>query len=249
LEQNIDADNFFLLVESFDPHEPWFVPPHYRKMYDSEEGREQVISIYDSTEDMDPQVLRRTRANYSGLVTMCDRWFGYFYETLRVLGFLENTLIVVASDHGYSIGDRDYMGKSGYPSAPEVYEIPIIIRHPEGIGAGIQSDAICQHTDISAVILEAARVQPKNELDGRSFWQTTLNGEPHRDHMTAAWSTGMTVVDDKWWLNCKVDSTGPFLHDLSSTKPYDENVADDNPEIVKELYKLGVEDAGGEFPE
>jgi arylsulfatase A-like enzyme len=141
------------------------------------------------------------------------------------------------------------MGKSGYPSAPEVYEIPIMVRHPEGTGAGIQSDAICQHTDITAVILEAAGIQPKSELHGRSFWQAALNGKPHRDHMTAAWSTGMTVVKDKWWLNCKVDGTGPFLHDLSATKPFDENVADDNPEIVKELYRLGVEDAGGEFPE
>ena len=31
LEQNLDAERFFLTVESFDPHEPWFVPEHYRR--------------------------------------------------------------------------------------------------------------------------------------------------------------------------------------------------------------------------
>ena len=33
LEQNQDADRFFLTVESFDPHEPWLLPAHYRRMY------------------------------------------------------------------------------------------------------------------------------------------------------------------------------------------------------------------------
>src|SRR6266511_3031777 len=33
LEQNADAERFFLTVECFDPHEPWFVPPHYRRAY------------------------------------------------------------------------------------------------------------------------------------------------------------------------------------------------------------------------
>lgn len=39
LEQNKDADKFFLTVESFDPHEPWFVPEHYRRMYDTSDAQ------------------------------------------------------------------------------------------------------------------------------------------------------------------------------------------------------------------
>ena len=46
IEQNLDAERMFLTVESFDPHEPWFVPEHYRLHYDPDEGREQVISPY-----------------------------------------------------------------------------------------------------------------------------------------------------------------------------------------------------------
>ncbi|NIQ81257.1 MAG: sulfatase-like hydrolase/transferase, partial [Anaerolineae bacterium] len=61
-------------------------------------------------------------ANYSAEVTLCDRWFGYFMESLRVLGRLEDTLLIFTSDHGHSIGDRDHLGKRGYPSTPDVVE-------------------------------------------------------------------------------------------------------------------------------
>ena len=40
LQENRDADKFFLTVESFDPHEPWWVPQHYRRMYDDSDGPE-----------------------------------------------------------------------------------------------------------------------------------------------------------------------------------------------------------------
>jgi arylsulfatase A-like enzyme len=74
LEQNKDAEDIFLTVESFDPHEPWLVPSHYRNMYNKAGGQEQVKSGYRDTSQLDPKLLWRTQTNYSGLVTFCDRW-------------------------------------------------------------------------------------------------------------------------------------------------------------------------------
>lgn len=75
--------NIFLTVESFDPHEPWFVPEQYRLMYDNSNSHNQVLSPYKDISKVSPEILHRTQANYSGLVTMCDRWFGYLYETMK----------------------------------------------------------------------------------------------------------------------------------------------------------------------
>lgn len=250
LEQNRDADKFFLTVESFDPHEPWLVPEYYRRMYDDSDGPEQVTSGYANTDNMRPELLTRTRANYAGLVTMCDRWFGHLYETMRVLGMLENTAIIFTTDHGHSIGDHKYMGKRGYPSAPEVYDVPLIIRHPDGVGAGKRSDALVQHTDITAQILEFAGVEPNQPIDGKAFWESvTGDGEPIRDHVTVGWGSTMTVIDHNWWMNCKVNGKGILLRDLKADKPFEGNVAGDNPDMAKELFEKGVADAGGEFPE
>ena len=250
LEQNQDADKFFLVVESFDPHEPWFVPEHYRRMYDDSDGREHVASIYSETDDLAPDLLQRAQANFSGLVTMCDRWFSHLFETVRTLGLLDNTAIIVVSDHGHSIGDRNYMGKRGYPSDPAVFDIAMLVRHPDGIGAGQRSDLLLQHTDISAQILEFAGVEPTQPLHGQSFWKKAVSsGESFRDHVTVGWGSAMTVIDDLWWMNCKVDGTGVFLYDLIASHPFVANIADDHRDVIQRLYAQDLEDAGGEFPE
>jgi arylsulfatase A-like enzyme len=249
LEQNRDADKFFLVVESFDPHEPWLAPQYYRRMYDDGDGPEQVISWYADTDKLNPELLRRTRSNYTGLVTMCDRWFGHLYETMRVLGMLEDTVLILTTDHGHTIGDRNYLGKRGYPSVPEVYDVPLLIRHPEGTGAGRRNSMLVQHTDIAAQILEFAGIQPEQPIEGKAFWQAAVqDGDPVRDHATVGWGSAMTVIDHDWWLNCKVNGKGVFLRDLSTEKPFESNVADANPDLVEALYQKGVADAGGKFP-
>jgi arylsulfatase A-like enzyme len=251
LEQNLDAKRLFLTIESFDPHEPWFVPEHYRKPYDSSDSREQVISPYAEMPWLPENLVKRTRANYAGLVTMCDRWFGHLIDTLRVTGILDEALVVVTSDHGHSMWERrGYIGKRGYPSDPESYEIPLMVSHPRKARAGETCDAWVQHHDISASLLEAAGVTPPEPIDGRSFLDAAFgSGKPIRDHVTVGWGSAMTVVNDAWWLNCKVNGQGPFLYDTPRPAPDAPNIADKNPEKVAELFAMGVKDAGGSFPD
>jgi hypothetical protein len=250
LEQNQDAEQFFLTVESFDPHEPWLCPPHYRRMYADDGGREQVRSGYQDTSQLDPQLVARTQANYSGVVTMCDRWFGYFMETLRVLGRLDDTLVIFTADHGHSIGDMHYLGKRGYPSTPEVFDVPLMVRFPCAEHAGATSDMFVQHHDITAAILDAAGVEPPEPIDGKPFLADAITGRPGpRDHATIGWGAGITVITDRWWLNCKADGTGVLLRDLASKDPFAANVAGAHPDVVKQLFKLALDDAGGGFPD
>jgi len=250
LEQNQDADDFFLTVESFDPHEPWLIPVHYRKMYDEEDRQEQVVSWYMDVSSKTRKYLKRTQANYSGAVTLCDRWLGYFMETLRVLGLLSNTMVIFTSDHGHSIGDRNYMGKQGYPSAPEVFEIPLMIRFPDAKYAGVTNNMFVQHHDLTATILEAADVRPPVKIDGISFLKNLISGKTgSRDHVTIGWGSAVTVITDEWWLNCKVDGTGVLLYNLTAPKLSTTNGAKENPDVVNRLFSHAIEDAGGSFPD
>jgi arylsulfatase A-like enzyme len=249
LEQNQDAEKFFLTIECFDPHEPWLVPPHYRKMYLSEDGPEQVITFYSDVSGMGGYLLKRTRANYRGSVTQCDRWFGHLMETLRVLGRLDDTLVILTADHGHTIGETNYMGKQGYPSRPEVFDIPLMVRFPGAEHAGLRHDGFVQHVDLTASILEAAGVVPPDPLDGRSFLRHAVAGQPGtRDHVTVGWGSTPTVIDDRWWFNAKVDGTGPFLYDLTAADPFSRNVADEHRDVVDALFRQARQDAGGQFP-
>lgn len=250
LEQNQDADKFFLTVESFDPHEPWLVPEHYRKMYLNEDGPEWVKSEYADVSKMDKKLIKRVRANYSGSVTMCDRWFGFFMESMRVLGLLDNTMVIFTSDHGHSMGDRNYLGKRGYPSMPEVVDVPLMVRFPKAQHATKRSDMFVQHHDITAQILQTAKVKPAQTLDGFPFLNDAIAGKSgNRDHVTVGWGSTPTVITKKWWLNCKVDGTGVLLRDLKSKNSFAKNLARKYPKIVDKLFSLAVKDATGGFPE
>jgi len=193
----------------------------------------------------------RTRANYAGLVEMCDRWFGHLIESLRVTGVLDEALVIVTSDHGHSLWERrGYIGKRGYPSDPESYEVPLLVRHPQRLGAGTTCDALVQHHDIAATMLEAAGVAPPAPIDGQSFWRTAFAGAAaRRDHVTVGWGTAMTVINGKWWFNGKINGRGAFLYDSPRPAPDAPNVAHEHPEVVAELFAVGKRDAGGSFPE
>lgn len=256
LRQNQDArsagERVFLTVESFDPHEPWFVPEHYRRMYDDSDSREQVISPYAEIE-LPPDLLRRTRANYAGLVTMVDTWFGHLLAELRSGGWLDDTLVVVASDHGHSLGEHGYIGKRQYPSEPAVVDVPLLVRHPAGVGAGSVYDGWVQFHDVAATVLDAAGVTAPQALDGRPFLDAALRGAPAvRDHAVVGWSSAVTVVTDEWWLNAKIDGDGAFLRPRSGVEirstDFDKNVAEQRPDVVDELFSHAVTEADGAFP-
>jgi arylsulfatase A-like enzyme len=171
-------------------------------------------------------------------------------ETLRVLGRLEDTLVILTADHGHSLGEEGFMGKRGYPSRPEVYEIPLMMRFPHAEHAGLVNDNFVQHVDLTATILDAAGIAPEIPIDGRSFLPSASSGAPgSRDHVTIGWGSTPTVINDHWWFNCKVDGTGAFLYDKNSSNPFARNVADEHPDALNALFMQAKEDAGGKFPD
>jgi len=197
----------------------------------------------------------------------------FIYEAVVNLNMIDNTLIVVTTDHGHAIGDNNYMGKRGYPSSPESFNIPIFLRHPDDeLGRGKYSNILVQHTDITATILDIIGIKkidyderplyigmnemrhnpkPENsEMHGRSFFKTLLdNKEKFRDYVTVGWGSAITVITDNWWFNSRVNGKGVFLYDLKSRDPFGKNVAEDSIDVVNELYNLALRDAGGTFPD
>ena len=128
---------------------------------------------------------------------MCDRWFGYFMESLRVLGLLDNTMVIFTTDHGHSIGDRNYMGKRGYPSAPEVFDVPLMVRFPGAEHAGGQAICSCSTTTSQTSFWNG-----RGRASRAHRWHIVRRGRPGRetgiaDHVTVGWGSAATVVTDR----------------------------------------------------
>ena len=196
--------------------------------------------------------MRRTRANYAGLVTMCDRWLGHLLETLRTQGRLDDTLVVVASDHGHTLWERrGYIGKRGYPSDPEVYDVPLLIRHPGGLGAGTTCDAWVQHHDVGRHAPGGGRRRrrPSRSPAARS------GGRPSPAARRSATTSvvGLGLGDDGGDRALVVQLQGgragrlplrPRSGPIRSRRTWSTR----EPALVRELFAAGAAEAAGGFP-
>ena len=105
---------FYLWVDSFDPHEPWDPPsvydPDKKCPYDPDyQGKDEflpfpglVAGVY--TEEQ----LHHVRMLYAELVTLCDKYLGELLDAVRRLGLEENTLLLMVSDHGEPMGNGEH---------------------------------------------------------------------------------------------------------------------------------------------
>jgi len=252
---NQDAERIFLTVDSFDPHEPWDPPAYYRRLYSQDEGAIDVIqSLYGPWEGrLPPRELERLQANYAGEVTMVDRWFGHFTETLKRAGRLDDSVVAVISDHGHNIGhepgDKGLVSKQGHPMTHAVADLVMLIRHPSGQGAGTAYGGLVYNLDLTSTLLSLIGLRPWKPLDGIELWPTVLGDDgTAREHVTVGWGPLVTVVTDDWWYNANIWGEGELLYAVQEDPYLEHSMADERPEVCAELLSLAVADAGGTVP-
>mgnify|MGYP000094187820 FL=1 len=155
------CDKIFLWLDAFDPHEPWDPPERYYKLYEVRDYDGPPIinpSIYGegggSIENFSEQEIRHIRAQYAGEVTLVDKWIGVFLEEVKKLGFWENSLIILLSDHGEPLGEHGIIRKVRPWPYEELSRIVFAVHHPEGIGRGRRVETFVQTVDVPPTILD-----------------------------------------------------------------------------------------------
>jgi len=176
LEENHDQQ-FFLYVDTFDPHEPWDPPQWYVDLYDpGYEGEEVTYPRYDFADYLSESELRHLRALYAGEVSLVDTWVGHLLKRVEELGLADETLIIVTTDHGFYHGEHNRTGKShitkeGFSYCQlytEVAAIPLIIRMP-GQTEAQRLSAFAQPPDFFPTILDFLGVPDPGTTNGASL--------------------------------------------------------------------------------
>lgn len=113
LERHYD-EQFFLYVDTWDPHEPWDAPGYYTDRYRPGYDGRQIYPVYGKWRDagLSRDDVELAHATYCGEVTMADHWIGRLLAKLDVLNLRENTVICFVSDHGFYFGEHEYFGKA-----------------------------------------------------------------------------------------------------------------------------------------
>jgi len=167
---NGKRDNLFLWLDSFDPHEPWDPPADYLDIYPVPEYNGLPITWGGGfIDDWAIAEIRHTRAQYAGTITMVDKWTGLFLEKVEELGLLDNTMIILITDHGEPLGEHGIIKKVQPWPYDELSRIPLLIRLPDGMKEKKRMDIFVGMPDIAPTILSFLGVKVPSVMQGRNL--------------------------------------------------------------------------------
>ena len=178
------ADPWCAHLSYLRPHPPYLVPSPYNNMFDPadmppalrhrtlQEEAEQhpflaaALTIVPSpAEELDQ---RQLQATYFGMIAEVDHQVGVLLDGLEQLGFAEDTIVVLTSDHGEQLGDHWFLEKLGF--FDQSYRIPLIIRAPSRIEQpGRVVEAFTENVDIFPTLLDLIGITPPDFCDGASL--------------------------------------------------------------------------------
>jgi hypothetical protein len=182
IDTNHASDNWFLQLECFDPHEPFFVPEKYLRMYGIEDPAEfdGWAPYYFVTESEERK--STIQKYYKALLTMVDAYVGRVLDYMDRYDLWKDTMLIVNTDHGFLLGEHEWWGKNIMPLYNEVANIPFFMWHPQYPCAGESRQALAQTIDIPATLLDAFGVEKPADMQGVSLLPALRDDTPVREH-------------------------------------------------------------------
>ena len=167
-----DDARFLLFVDEFDPHEPFDTPEPYASMYDPDwEGPHLIWPPYAKggveRGVLTPAEARQVRASYGAKLTMIDAWLGRIVDTLENRGLWDSTAVILCTDHGHYLGERDLWGKPSAPLYEPMVHIPLLVTWPGHDGRDV--GALTTSVDLHATILDVFGADASHRTHGTSL--------------------------------------------------------------------------------
>ena len=169
LEKNVDKDRFYLQIETFDPHEPFFTTSEWKHLYPHKyDGPEWDWPPYRPLLESD-EMVNHMRCEFAALITLCDAMLGRVLDFFDRHNMWEDTMLIVNTDHGFLMGEKDWWAKVYNPLFDEIANIPFYVWDPRhyddekdanpfqvnnSIGKNLQCDCLVQSSsDIPATVM------------------------------------------------------------------------------------------------
>jgi arylsulfatase A-like enzyme len=180
LEQNHDEDNWFLHVETFDPHEPYFAPDRFRELYPKPDGKHFDWPPYRKVQET-PEEVERCRKESAALHTMCDESLGRILDLMDAHDLWKDTCLIVNTDHGFLLGEHGCWAKCWAPFYNEVAHTPLFIWDPRSGARAERRQALVQTIDLAPTLLEFFDKELPPDMQGVALRETVATDKPVRE--------------------------------------------------------------------
>jgi arylsulfatase A-like enzyme len=181
IETNSAQQNWFLQLETFDPHEPFFTYDTYKKLYPGDyQGPRFDWPDYAPVKESPAEVAEAQRSYYA-LLSMCDHYLGTVLETFDRLDLWKDTMLIVNTDHGYLLGEHGFWAKNYMPPYNEVTHTPLFIWDPRYGKKNETRSGLVQTIDLPATILEYFGIALPPDMQGKSIAPLIAENKPVRE--------------------------------------------------------------------
>jgi arylsulfatase A-like enzyme len=196
LRVNHDQDNWYLQIETFDPHEPFFTQQHYKDLYPhTYNGAHFDWPPYRPVDESEEEV-QHVRYQYAALLSMCDHYLGKVLDLMDELNLWHDTMLIVCTDHGFLLGEHDWWAKVVQPFYNEVAHTPLFIWDPRSRRQGERCDSLAQMIDLPATLLDYFGVPRPPSMQGIPLADAVARNAPTREAVIFGMHGGHVNVTD-----------------------------------------------------
>ncbi len=199
IHTNHTADNWFLQIETFDPHEPFFTHEKYKKLYPhAYSGPESDWPDYGTISESKEKV-EHYKYEYAALLSMCDNYLGKVLDLMDTYDLWKDTMLIVNTDHGFLLGEHDCLGKSKMPYYNELANIPLFIWDPRCGNKGEHRVSLVQTIDLPATLLEYFGIGLPEAMQGVPLKETIAMDKPVREAaLYGCYGTHVNCTDGRY---------------------------------------------------
>ncbi len=197
---------FLLWLHYVNPHAPYEPPAPFDTAFLDEEGRGgETLPVVAGFHGGIPRRWEKPGqrrlgyyvAQYDGEIAAVDQEVGRVLAALRSSGRAEDTVVVITSDHGESLGEHDYYFDHGEDLFEPSLRVPLLVRVPGGAPAA-RVHALASLLDVVPTVLDAVKVSYPADLAGKSLLPLLdgKRGDAERDRLFARNDRGLTATWD-----------------------------------------------------
>jgi len=181
LRTNHTQDNWFLTIETFDPHEPYFSAQRFKDLYphDYDDPVFDWPPYANITET--PEQVQHMRYESAALHSQCDHYLGKVLDLMDELDLWDDTMLIVNTDHGFLLSEHDWWGKCSMPFYNEIAHTPLFMWDPRCGKQGKRRNALVQTIDMAPTLLDYFSVAIPPDMQGFTLADTMAHDTPVRE--------------------------------------------------------------------